>query len=170
MTTIAADSRARMMLPSSSPGSSEASERISDYFRQAKNQAHAAASTLQSRSAVLLARLAHECGVAGWDGYDAAPISVATCDRVQAFIDALPCWMPTPEIVPETDGEIAVEWDLSPNRIFSVSIGEQGPLHFAGLFGPNKERHGVEPFEDSVPEDIFSYISQLLHAPARRAA
>lgn len=170
MTTIAADLRSRTLLPSMSPGSSEAYLEVSKSLDSARNRVLQAASTLQSRSAATLARLASECFAEGWDGYAAKPITAATCDRVQAFIDALPSWMAPPDIVPETDGEIAVEWDFGPHQIFSVSIGEKGPVHFAGLFGLNKERHGAEPFQDSVPEDIFSYISQLLRAASPRRA
>jgi hypothetical protein len=78
--------------------------------------------------------------------------------------------MPVPEIVPESDGEIAIEWELGPFEIFSISIGEQGPVHFAGIFGKNKERHGVEPFEGSIPEEILDYINKLLRIPARGAS
>jgi len=79
--------------------------------------------------------------------------------------------MPAPDIVPEADGEIAIEWDIEANRIFSVSIGANGPLHFAGLFGREKEVHGVESFNGEISEDILHYIDKLLsQAATRRAA
>lgn len=170
MTALAADYRARTMLSSSSPGSSDAYKLLLSEFEQAKNRGLATASTLQSRAAAVLARIAFEYAEAGWDGYRSKPIRRAACERAQSFIDALPCWMPSPDIVPEADGEISIEWDLAPDRIFSISIGAEGPLHFAGIFGRNKERHGVEPFDEAVPEEIFNYINQILRTPARRAA
>lgn len=170
MTAITADFFRGGASPSISPGSGSVSEKVESYFAETKTLALAAASTLQSRAAAVLARLQKECSVKGWDGYEARPITSRTIARAQVFIDGLPCWMPSPEIVPESDGEIAIEWDLGPNEIFSISIGELTPIHFAGLFGKNKERHGVEPFESSIPEEILSYINKLLRIPATRRA
>lgn len=94
------------------------------------------------------------------------PMSVGTSAGSTANDGArllsLPSWMPLPEIVPESDGEIAIEWDQSPTEIFSISIGEQSAIHFAGLFGKDKERHGVEPFEGIISEELLYYIEQFL--------
>lgn len=169
MSTIAADFfKHRLLLSSSSPSSISENDQL---FAGARDTALTAASTLQSKAYVSLAKLVSECADDGWDGYQGKAISKATCDRARAFIDKLPSWMPAPDVVPESDGEIAIEWDLAPNRIFSISIGERGPLHFAGLFGHEKERHGVEAFDGEISEDILYYIDKLLRNPtARRAA
>lgn len=170
MTAITADFFRGGISPSISPGSSPASVSIESYFAETKTTALAAASTLQSRAAAVLARLQKECSIKGWDGYDAKPIALQTFARAEIFINALPSWMPSPEIVPESDGELAIEWELSPTEIFSISIGEQPPIHFAGLFGKDKERHGVEPFEGFISEEILYYINKLLRIPATRRA
>lgn len=169
MTTITADFFRQPSPPSSSsPGSSDASATILRLLEATKSAARAPAGTLQSQAYVNLARVARECAQENWDGYGAKAISQAACDRVRAFLDDLPIWMPAPDIVPEADGELAIEWDLAPNRIFSVSIGESGPLHFAGLFGHEKERHGVEAFDGKISEEILRYINELLRSPAAR--
>ena len=168
MTAITADFFRGGVSPSISPGSSSASESVASYFAETGKSVLAAASTLQSRAAAVLARLQRECSVKGWDGYEARPIAPRTIARAQIFVNALPYWMPAPEIVPESDGEIAIEWDSSPTEIFSISIGEQSAIHFSGLFGEDKERHGVEPFEDFISEEILYYINQLLRMPATR--
>ncbi|HLF09904.1 MAG TPA: hypothetical protein VJA26_01725, partial [Gammaproteobacteria bacterium] len=102
------------------------------------------------------------------DGYQAKPITQATCGRVAAFLDNLPSWMSAPEIVPEADGEIAIEWYRAKDQTFSISVAENGPLHYAGLFGRDEEVHGVEPFADSVPIRLLAFISEFLNRPAAR--
>jgi hypothetical protein len=117
-----------------------------------------------------LARVAKACSQRGWDGYDAQPISPQTQRNARAFLEDLPMWLQAPDIVPEPDGEIAIEWDLGPGRIFSVSIGDTGKLHYAGLFEDGVERHGVEPFEGVVSTEVLGYAKRLLDAanPAER--
>jgi len=130
----------------------------------------AAASAPQSTALAELARVAKACSQRGWDGYDARPISQRTQRNARAFLENLPIWLQAPEIVPEPDGEIAIEWDLGPNRIFSVSVGDAAQLQYAGIFPGGVERHGVEPFEGVVSTEILGYAKRLLDAadPAGR--
>lgn len=165
MTTITADYFHRPALPSRSfTASSDA------YLHKLEPIAGDAASSLQAQASAHLARIARECAKESWDGYHAEPVTPATCNRVLAFLEDLPPWMRAPDIVPEADGEIAVEWYFAPNQTFSISIGEHGPLHYAGLFGHNEEIHGVAPFSDSIPGKILEFISDLLRSPAARRA
>jgi len=170
MTAITADFFRKGLLPSNSPGSSAAYDEVRTSLEEARARTLSVASALQSAAAATLARIEVECDSPGWDGYEARAITSNTCNRAFSFIAALPSWMEPPAIVPESDGQIAIEWEFGPSEIFSVSIGEQGPIYFAGIFGKNKERHGVEPFEGSIPEEILDYINKLLRIPATRPA
>jgi len=153
MTTITREYFRGMAGPSLSRSAS-----ASDYVPDVSS----AASSVQSASFSTLARIAGECGEAGWDGYDAKPLSHSTCDRARAFLKVLPTFMVAPDIVPEADGEIAIEWHVAPRRTFSISIGESGPLHYAGLFGPDEEVHGVSPFTDSVSATFLRHIAEVV--------
>lgn len=167
MTTITADFFKLPPAPTKqSSGSSEAFTLVLGRLKEARLDAQMPASTLQSSAYSLLARVTLECATEDWDGYGAAAISRSVADRARRFLDALPHWMPAPDIVPEADGEIAIEWDLAPMRIFSVSIGKVGPLHFAGLFGKNKELHGAEPFDEEIPEEIGRQLTKLFRCAA----
>jgi hypothetical protein len=130
----------------------------------------AAASTPQSLAYVSLDRVVAACSLDGWDGYGARAISQRTYKIARAFLDELPMWLPAPDIVPESDGDIAVEWDFGPHRVFSVSIGERGQMHFAGLFGNGVERHGVEPFDGVLPTEFVGYITRLVGTSGSRRA
>lgn len=168
MTTITADFFQRVALPSSSAASGTTSKTINRYLEETRTAATEAASSLPARAFAALARVARECASPGWDGYDAAPISQGTCDRTRAFLNELPIWMPAPDIVPEADGEIAIEWYVGPHQVFSISIGAAGPLHFAGLFGQEDELHGVKSFDGSIAQELVQHIEKLLRAPPDR--
>lgn len=137
---------------------------IKALLNEIKIDRRSAASAPQSAALAELARIAKACSQRGWDGYDAQPISRQTQLNARVFLEDLPMWLQAPDIVPEPDGEIAVEWDLGPGRIFSVSIGDTGKLHFAGLFQDGVERHGVEPFDGVVSTEILGYATRLLDA------
>jgi hypothetical protein len=172
MTTIAADYFRRSAVSTqSSPPSSEVNVMIRNMLADARSAASQAASSLPARAFADLARVARECSTDGWDGCNARAITRATCGRAQAFLNDLPVWMPAPDIVPEADGEIAIEWYVADNQTFSVSIGQTGPLHYAGLFGQEDEAHGVKSFDGAaVPEEILQLICKLLRSSAARRA
>jgi hypothetical protein len=134
--------------------------RIRSELETVKQHARSAASALHSLAYATLEEVLADCSRPNWDGYGARPISAETAIRARYFLDDLPSSLPAPDIVPETDGELAIEWSLGPRRVFSVSIGEQGPLHFAGLFG-EEERHGVESFDRVVSAEIHGYLRKL---------
>jgi hypothetical protein len=127
-----------------------------------RRERRAAASAPQSLALDSLARTAAECSVNGWDGYDAQRISARTEVLARVILESLPMWMPAPDIVPEPDGDLSIEWDFGPDRIFSISIGEMGKLHYAGLLGGGVERHGVEPFAGVVSTEVLGYIKRLV--------
>ena len=118
-----------------------------------------------------LDEVVRDCNRPGWDGYGAKAIGPATYFKVRQFLQALPTQLPPPELVPEPDGEIAIEWDLGQQCIFSVSLGAAAKLNYAGLLGPGVERHGVEPFEGLVPQAILDGVAELFrrHRAARRS-
>lgn len=156
------------LLERESNASSRESLAVRREIQDAKHHVRAVASSLQSLAYLILEKVVSQCSVSNWDGYQAKPITEGVHKRARAFLDALPMILPAPEIVPEPDGEVAFEWQVAPDRIFSVSVGATSDLHFAGLFGNGVERHGVEPFEGLVSPEILGYISRLY--PARKAA
>ncbi len=168
MTTLAISPLPQLLERESNASSTE-SWAVHNQIQDAKRHVRAVASSMQSLAYPTLEDVMVQCSQHDWDGYNAKPISQVVYERVRSFLDALPMSLPAPDIVPEADGEIAVEWDLGANRIFSVSIGEGNGLHFAGLFGSGVERHGVEPFDGLVSQEILGYINRLYY-PNRRAA
>ena len=78
-----------------------------------------------------LSSLADECGEGNWDGegaYALEPWAVRTAAR---FIRVLPEDVPMPEVSPEPDGTVALDWAVASNRVFSVSFGNNLRLAYA---------------------------------------
>jgi hypothetical protein len=107
-----------------------------------------------------LAGLKQECAEPGWDGYGAEPISAETLEQVVAFLRALPEDVPVPDLVPEPDGEVSIEWHNGPRRVFSVSVGPHERVSYAGLLGVNRW-HGVDLFLGTLPPEIIRGIARV---------
>jgi hypothetical protein len=95
-----------------------------------------------------------------WDGYQAVAADVSTFSYALSFINQLPLNYPLPEAAIDSDGEIAFEWDYEPRRIFSVRIGRDGWLNYAGLIG-HSSFHGVEIMRDKIPSEILNGIERV---------
>lgn len=97
----------------------------------------------------------------GWDGYDAETINISTFEYARKFIELLPFDTELPEFVPESDGEISIEWFDSPSWIFSISVSPKGRLSYVGFYGRNRTK-GVEYLNDKIPQSILSNIKRVL--------
>jgi len=113
-----------------------------------------------------LAKACSRARVVNWDGEGARPVEASTIYHAIRFLRMLVLSVPMPDIYPEPDGELAFEWDEGPRAVFSVSVGRDGTLTFAGLFGHNK-RHGTEVLEDFIPLDIAHGIRRALTSATR---
>lgn len=95
-----------------------------------------------------------------WDGYQAAAANPSAFSYALTFINQLPMNYPFPEVAIDTDGEIALEWDYEPRRIFSIRIGRDGSLNYAGLLG-HSSFHGAETLRDNIPFSILEGINRV---------
>ncbi len=103
-----------------------------------------------------------ECSKEGWDGYDAQPITETAYIEAKRFIESMPLisFLPSPEIIPEPNGEIGLEWSKGKRQIFIASLRGENEIVYAGLFGTNKT-HGTEYFWDTVPSTIIENLKRL---------
>jgi hypothetical protein len=97
----------------------------------------------------------------GWDGYSALSANFESYVKAESFIRALPSNIPTPEVALDPDGEVSLEWYRAPRRVFSVSIGPDDELTYAGIFGSSKTR-GVETFNFEFPKVVLDNLRRLL--------
>lgn len=117
-------------------------------------------------------QLAADCSAADWDGEGAKPISEAAAVIAEDFISALPDNFPLPEVAPENDGAISLDWIASRYRVFTLSINGSNRLAYAWLDGTDRG-HGVVRFNGvQIPPSILDAIGDLSrdeHAAVRAA-
>lgn len=119
-----------------------------------------------------LAELGTDYADRGWDGGNAAPIDPVTMFFVRRFIHALPDDIPMPELAPEPDGSVSLDWSKSRSRLFSLSIGPSNRLAFAWLDGGDKGYATAQFSGADIPSLVLDQIRKLLgnaRAPLRAA-
>ena len=104
-----------------------------------------------------------KCSMPNWDAEGAEAITEAAYLEASRFIRLLPVIFPMPEIVPEPNGQLGFEWHLRRDHMFVVALGGTQVLTFAGLFGSESSIHGTDPFSDSLPESIVTYLQRLFN-------
>ena len=96
----------------------------------------------------------------GWDGYDAFPIERISISTSLAFVQSLPNGIIAPELAPESDGGIALDWRKGENMIFSISV-KKDLLVYAGIFGENEKTRGEARLEnDECPHIIEKILTR----------
>ena len=109
----------------------------------------------------LLKEVYDECSIEGWDGYNSLPVSEEAYFEAKKIILSLPLnAFSAPEIVPESNGGIALEWYKSKRYIFVVSVCGKNELVYAGLFGTNKI-NGTEYYNDIIPTTVIDNLKRL---------
>lgn len=107
--------------------------------------------------------LANECASEDWDGNGAYPIHPIAVLLVREFLRALPEDIPLPELAPEPDGSISLDWIQSRTRLFSLSIGTRQRLAYAWLDGSDKG-HAVSRFDrEQIPARILQGIRDIVN-------
>ena len=94
-----------------------------------------------------------KCSSAGWDGYDARPVTQSELAAAIRFAELLPDGIMHPEIVPEPSGQLGFLWSNGHGRSFSVTASTEGNLIYAGILG-KKEISGQLPFNNEIPQEI----------------
>lgn len=107
-----------------------------------------------------LARWATEASCDNWDGEGAAAMQQSTLRYATRLLWALPSSTPAPDVVVDRDGEVVFDWDRGPGRIFSISVGRDGTLTYAGIFGNAKTR-GTEMLAAGVPTNFWISIDRV---------
>lgn len=106
--------------------------------------------------------IATEYAEEGWDGYDSQPINADSIAITKSFIEVFPVTsdIPLPDIVPEPNGSLALEWYIDKRHVFIARLKENSEIIYAGLFGESNT-HGTEFFSDSIPSTIISNLKRL---------
>ncbi len=81
--------------------------------------------------------------------------------QAKRLLESLPLtFFPIPEVIPEPNGEIGLEWYREKRNVFVASVSGRNEIVYAGLLGVNK-LHGTEYFGDSLPSIILENLKRL---------
>lgn len=93
----------------------------------------------------------------GWDGYDALPIMLTSRDDVIKFLHQLPSDLMQPDVVPENDGTLALEWQDG-DSVFVISFQGLGKVIYAGDFDSGRRTRGHENLAKGIPQTIATIL------------
>ncbi|QOJ24696.1 MAG: hypothetical protein HRU78_14490 [Gammaproteobacteria bacterium] len=103
-----------------------------------------------------------ECNQNNWNGYDSIPINPNALLRAWDYARNLPKEIPIPEVTPEPDGEMALEWYGKDGSVFSISFGESDTISYAGLFSDKTKTYGVERLDSENKKILEEFITRAL--------
>lgn len=101
---------------------------------------------------------------AGWDGYDAIPVSASALAYAWQFLSDLPSDIDMPDLSADADGDVSLDWDYGPRNVFSVRIARDGTVYYSGLFG-HATYHGSEVLGRGIPDSVAKGISRAIRLP-----
>jgi len=97
---------------------------------------------------------------ANWNGEGAAPIPEAAIEEARIFLQKLPTTFPLPEVTPEPDGYLGLEWYANKSLLYVVSFDGKGALSCSGLIGPDRT-YGTRYMDDGIPAEILRNIAKI---------
>jgi hypothetical protein len=95
---------------------------------------------------------------ANLNGEDAVPIPDAAFHEARTFLQKLPDTFPLPEVTPEPDGYLGLEWHSNKWLLYVVSFNGTGALSCSGLIGSDRI-YGTQYMDDGIPTGILSNIA-----------
>jgi hypothetical protein len=98
---------------------------------------------------------------ANWNGEGAVPIPEAAIHEARAFLQKLPPAFPLPEVTPEPDGYLGLEWYANPSLLYVVSFNGTGVLSCSGFIGPERT-YGTRYMDEGIPAEILRYIAKVI--------
>lgn len=139
-------------------GVSEDSGRIKAIARGLSDDSRREPASFAWRASLLddVSEIFRTCSRAGWDGYDAEPVPPESAVGAVLLITLLPEGIEVPRILPEPNGDVALEW-LKDERHFTLSLSGRSVI-YAGILGAVK-KYGEEPFWNELPQTGLEILS-----------
>lgn len=91
---------------------------------------------------------------ANWDGYGALPISEDTIKNCVIIIDALPRHVPVPDIIPEPNGDVGLDW-IKGKQELSISVDSNENVSYAFISADGDEMYGAGKLNGRYLPKIF---------------
>jgi len=108
-----------------------------------------------------LDKLVQECATPDWDAHGATPAHGSAARRAARLLRVLPAGLPAPEIGPEPDGSISLDWMCSRQKLLSVSVGTGDRLACAWVAGSHRG-HEVVRFDGKLaPQRLLRCLEKI---------
>lgn len=85
-------------------------------------------------------------------------LTAETLETCKRFLLAWPKTVPMPELTLDTDGEVVLDWIGPHNDMVTASLRHDGRVSYAAHFGTRRRKHGIEAFDDAVPEPVLEAV------------
>jgi hypothetical protein len=93
---------------------------------------------------------------------ESVAVTLATAQQAMTFAMLLPRSLPIPAVAADPDGEISFDWIGQAGKMFSVSIGADGRISYAGRFSDKSKTHGIEQLSETCPQQILVGIERAI--------
>lgn len=90
------------------------------------------------------------------DGYGSDPSDLASFGLAQRLVELLPFDLADPEVSVDPDGEAVLDWHTAPRWTFSVSVGADSVLRYAGLFDGEEVASRARFDAEAVPHPVVA--------------
>lgn len=104
--------------------------------------------------------IASDCSVKNWDGYDAAPIKGESVKAAIKFLNDIQISPPIPDVVPEPDGDLGLEWEIDSENWLIISFHGTSVIHFAAKFGESRFE-GKESDADQKRKITLGFLERI---------
>ena len=94
-----------------------------------------------------------------WDGYDALPVSKECVDNALSIISSIPDFVPSPDIFPNSNGTITLEWEAKSGTV-SIEVGDSSYSSFVDSkdqqrFDKGDFNLGLPTFTEMALQEIY---------------
>lgn len=119
-------------------------------------------SSAWKQAVVELNEIKQNCTRNNWDNAGSAKVESQTVKYAQELIERMPNNLPLPEISPDPDGNINLEWYADKDFVFEISVDRNKNLYYAGRL-PGQKISGREEFMGTFPEIVERHLRQFIN-------
>ncbi|HLG20230.1 MAG TPA: hypothetical protein VI895_10515 [Bdellovibrionota bacterium] len=101
-----------------------------------------------------------DCSEPGWDGYNALSIDTVSMGLARRFLERLPSHVRMPEVAPDPNGQITLEWRNDASDILVINFSPKHDLVYAAVLGSSSKFYGTEPFLFTISPALLRILDR----------
>lgn len=108
-----------------------------------------------------LREVGEACSERNWGGEDEAPLAPTTIRYAEKFLELLPSRFQSPDVIPEPNGALSLEWWYSQFRSVIVAFHAEPKIEFSVLMSAENGNFGHCRFDGLIPLDVFRQLNAV---------